>query len=61
MMDMMSIKFTQDNTGINMKLDGVILKQVESYQYLGQLVTEDGRCEKEIRRGLDIAKKTFSR
>ena len=49
----------KDNTRINIKVDGVILEQVESYQYLGQLITEDGRCEKEIRRRIGIAKTNF--
>ena len=49
----------KDDTRINIKVDGVILEQVESYQYLGQLITEDGRCEKEIRRRIGIAKTNF--
>ena len=48
-----------DGSKVDIKVDGVTLEQVESYQYLGQLITEDGRCEKEIRRRIGIAKTNF--
>ena len=48
-----------DGSKVKIKVDGVILEQVESYQYLGQLITEDGRCEKDIRRRISIAKTNF--
>ena len=45
------------------KVDRLILEQVESYQYLGHLITENGCCEKEIRRRihqlLEIEEHTF--
>ena len=50
---------TKDGSRVNIKVDGVILEQVESYQYLGQIITEDGRCENEIRRRIGIAKTNF--
>ena len=49
----------KDGSKVDIKVDGVTLEQVESYQYLGQLITEDGRCEKEIRRRIGIAKTNF--
>ena len=49
----------KDGSKIDIKVDGVTLEQVDSYQYLGQLITEDGRCEKEIRRRIGIAKTNF--
>ena len=49
----------KDGSKIDIKVDGVTLEQVESYQYLGQLITEDGRCETEIRRRIGIAKTNF--
>ena len=48
-----------DGSRVNIKVDGVTLEQVESYQYLGQIITEDGRCENEIRRRIGIAKTNF--
>ena len=50
---------SNDGSRVNIKVDGVTLEQVESYQYLGQIITEDGRCEKEIRRRIGIAKTNF--
>ena len=44
---------------INIVVDGVTLEQVDKYTYLGQVITEDGRCEVEIRRRIQIAKTNF--
>ena len=35
------------------------LKQVLSFYYLGSIITEDGRCEKEIRCRIGMAKSNF--
>ena len=35
------------------------MEQVKKYQYLGQLITEDGRCEVEIKRRIEIAITNF--
>ena len=48
-----------DGSKVNINVDGVTLEQVEQYQYLGQLITEDGKCEVEIRRRIGIAKTNF--
>ena len=39
---------------------GNILKQVQSFIYLGSLISSDARCEKEIRRRIGIAKSSFT-
>ena len=39
---------------------GNILEQVQSFIYLGSLFSSDARCEKEIRRRIDIAKSNFT-
>ena len=45
----------------NIKIHGDILKQVEGFNYLGSLITSDGRCDREIKRRITIiAKETFS-
>ena len=44
---------------IRIKVDEVILEQVDKYQYLGQLITDDGRCEVEIKRRIEIARTNF--
>ena len=35
------------------------MEQVKQYLYLGHLLTEDVRCETEIKRKLEIARTTF--
>ena len=45
----------------NLKLAGrdKEIKQVSNFNYLGSLFTEDARCITEIKRRIQIAKKTF--
>ena len=45
---------------INIAIDGEQIEQVASYMYLGSLITEDGRSEKEIKRRRMIARSTFT-
>ena len=49
----------KEEVRVNIKVGEAILEQVKSYQYLGQLITEDGRCENEIRRRIGIARTNF--
>ncbi len=44
---------------VKIKINGCQLEQVKQYQYLGSLITEDGRCLEEIRRRINIAKSAF--
>ena len=36
-----------------------VLEQVKKFKYLGQWITEDCRCECEIKNGIEIARGTF--
>ena len=36
-----------------------VLEQVEKFTYLGQWITEEGRCQCEINKRIEIAKSTF--
>ena len=45
---------------INIAIDGEHIEQVASYMYLGSLITEDGRSEKEIKKRIMIARSTFT-
>ena len=50
-----------DKPSININIDGVQIEQVTSFPYLGQNITEDGKCDNEIKRRIGIAKTTFSK
>ena len=41
------------------KVHGKSLEQVNSFVYLGSVFTSDGRCEKEVKRRIEIAKTAF--
>ena len=43
----------------NIVMNGTILKQVHKFNYLGSLITSDGRCINEIRRRMAQAKASF--
>ncbi len=45
---------------INIAIYGEQIEQVTSYMYLGSLITEDGRSEKEIKRRRMIARATYT-
>ena len=42
-------------------IDGSNLEQVNSFSYLGSILTEEGRCEKEIKTRISIAKDSFNK
>ena len=46
----MAVSKKPNSPKINIAIDGQHIEQVTSYMYLGSLITEDGRCEKEIKR-----------
>ena len=50
-----------DKPRISTTIDGTNIEQVTNFPYLGQKITEDGRCEEEIKRRINIAKTTFSK
>jgi len=40
-------------------LDNMILKQVAHYKYLGSWITDDARCDEEIKTRIPMAKVAF--
>ena len=46
---------------VRIEVRGRRIEQVSKFSYLGSLITEDCRCEKEIRARIGIAKSTFQR
>ena len=57
----MIITKTDDKPKLSMSIEGTDILQVPNFPYLGQQITEDGRCEEEIKRRINIAKTTFSK
>ena len=45
----------------NILIDGKALEQVEKYKYFGSVITQDGRCKKEIKTRIAIAKTAFNK
>jgi len=46
---------------INILINGKKIDQVQSFKYLGSTLTEDGRCESEIKIRIALAKEAFSK
>ena len=44
---------------IAIDVDGQELEQVRDFRYLGQIITDDGRCDKEVKRRIAIACSNF--
>lgn len=44
---------------INIHIDGKKLEQVKKYLYLGHIITEDGRCDTEIRKRIEMSRNNF--
>ena len=44
---------------VNVTLEGRALEQVSSFRYLGSLVCEDGKCDREIRLRIAMLKAAF--
>ena len=44
---------------ININIDSSPIKQVDNFVYLGHLIADDGRCEHEIKRRIEIARAAF--
>ena len=55
----MVISKKKETPRCHLKSDGVVIKQVEQFNYLGSMLTSDGRCKTEIKRRIGIAKKSF--
>ena len=45
---------------LNINIHGEKLQQIEHYQYLGHIITNDGTCETEVKRRIRMSKSTFN-
>ena len=44
----------------NLTNNGTVIEQLDSFNYLGSIITSDGRCEKEIKRCIGMVKTSFN-
>jgi len=44
----------------NVAVNGDKLEQVDQFSYRGSLITQDGRCDKEVKHRVGISKKTVT-
>ena len=56
----MGVSKKPNSPKVNIAIDGEQIEQVTSCIYLGSIITEDGRSEKEINRRIMIARSTFT-
>ena len=52
----MMVTRKEETSEINIEIDGCKIDQVNNFNYLGQTITDDGRCEKAIIKRIEIAK-----
>ena len=57
----MVVSKSTQNIRTNIFVGGEQLEQVERYKYLGSVVTQDGRCDQEIKTRLAIARSAYIR
>src|SRR5580693_9893267 len=46
---------------VSIVIDGQLVEQVNKFQYLGSMMTEDGRCTTDVKRRIAMAKDAFSK
>ena len=56
----MSVSKMKNPPVCSISLGANIIKQVDSFIYLGTVMTHDGKCDEEIKRRIALAKTTFS-
>ena len=44
-----------------LKIEDTEIKQVKSFNYLGSLITDDGKCDSEIKRRIGMSKQAFQK
>ena len=59
--EVMGVTKRRERLPVNITLAGVRIKQVETFRYLGSLVSDDGRCEAEIKSRIGMAKGNFGK
>ena len=55
----MVVSRKENRPSLGIIVDGKILEQVNSFKYLGVTIADDGKCEAEIRKRIEIARQRF--
>ena len=55
----MVVRRAREEKRANIYIDGKVLEQVKTFKYLGQQITDDGKCEADIRSRIEIARGNF--
>ena len=56
------MRISKRNIGtVDITVEGQKMEQVKSFKYLGSIITDDGRCEAEIKARIATAKEAFSK
>ena len=59
--EVMGVTKRRERLDVNISIEGVAIKQVEKFRYLGSVVNEDGRCDGEIRARIAMGKANFGK
>ena len=51
----------RDGSVVNIVIEGKNMEQVKKFRYLGAMITEDGRCDVEIKTRIGMAKDAFNK
>ena len=43
------------------KIDQIKIKQVNTFNYLGSLITDDGKCDSKIKKRIGMSKEAFQK
>jgi hypothetical protein len=55
------MQISRHPVNITVVIEGNTLEQVQEFCYLGSLITEDGKCHKEIRRRIAMGKEAYTK
>jgi hypothetical protein len=53
------MRISREEGGIDITIDGQKIEQVRKFQYLGSWITDDGKCETEVKARIAMAKAAF--
>ena len=55
-MKTMTVNKAGEESKIAIDVDGQVIEYVRDFRYLFQIITDDGRCDKEVKRRIAIAR-----